>query len=81
MIAAYHYQITINGSAPNYYGKYPAMTWAHIAEISDNRSITAKLERRLVAEYKPGIEKLYPGFQVDDQYVSTWETFAEIESR
>lgn len=79
-MSEYHYQISINGEPPKYYDSYPSLAWKRIAAYSENRSIKAKLERRLISKYHPGIEKLFDGFQVDDLYVSKWETFAEIES-
>jgi len=82
-MSKYHYQITVNGSAPHYYYDYQTMStaWKNVAENSENRSITAKLERRLITTYRPGTEELFPGTRLDDLYVSHWEVFAEIESR
>ena len=76
----YQYRITVNGKESDLHDSLPSGTWDRIAEITNNRTIIAKLERRLVSNYQENIEKMYPGIRCGDLYISLWSTIAELES-
>lgn len=75
------YRITVNNTPGQIIDTYPDEQWSRIAEASENHTMTATFERRLVSEYQPEIEALYPGMKAGPLYVSHWQTIAEIESR
>lgn len=46
----YQYRITVNGSIGPVLTTYPGEHWSHVATCSEDRGLTATLERRLVTD-------------------------------
>ena len=79
----FQYRITLNGNKYEILDYCPTEQWGKIAEVSDNRRLKARLERRLITDDSilPMLEDTKGYIKLKDgRVVCPFEVIAEIES-